>query len=105
MTASVFWTAHITSGNEEHVSLYDNTREVQVTALSGDCYVSPNASTHPPTLDTMTSEGTWDGAIILQGQTQVFKLRDEDTPDGALYLGPVTPSSGSCTLSVIAVTD
>jgi hypothetical protein len=100
-TAAVFWTACVESGDEDHVSLYDNTREVTVTAISGDCYISPNALTHPPALDTMTSSGHWDGAVLLQGQTVVLKLRDCDVPDDCLYVGPVTPSSGSCTLSVI----
>jgi hypothetical protein len=101
-TAAVFWTAHVTSGNEDQVSLYDNTREVQITALVGDCYVSPNALTHPPALDAMSTSDHWDGAIVLEGQTRVLKLRDCDVPDNVLYVGPVTPSSGACTLSVIA---
>jgi hypothetical protein len=105
MMASIFWTAHVTSGNEDHIGLQDNTREVIVTALAGDCYISPDADTHPPALDAMSSSDHWDGAIILEGDSRRFALRQDGTSTGSLYVGPVTPSSGACTLSVIAVTD
>ena len=104
MTDATFWTAHIVHGSEEHIPLYDDTREVIVTAIAGDVYVSPQATTHPPALDTMSSENTWLGAIVLDGTTRCFKIRVEDlgASGGLLYFGPVTASSGACTVSVIA---
>ncbi len=102
-TYSVFWTAHLVHGTEDHVSLHDNTREITVIAVAGDSYICPDANSGPPALDTMSAADHWDGAIILAGTSQTFKLRDEDVPDGALYAGTVSPSSGPSTLSIIAV--
>lgn len=104
MTDATFWTAHIESGHQDQTGLFDDTRQIIITALAGDVYVSPQSAYYPPALDTMSSSDHWLGAIVMEGKTLCVNIRvgDASWSSGTLYFGPVTPSSGSCTVSVVS---
>ena len=104
MTDATFWTAHIEAGNQDQTTLFDDTRQIIITAVAGDVYVSPQSAYHPPALDAMSTSDHWLGAIVLEGNTLRVNIRVNDASwsSGTLYLGPVTPSSGSCTVSVVS---
>lgn len=102
MTDAMFWTSHITSGNQDQLGLSDDVLQVIITAIAGDVFVAPQNTNNPPALDTMSTSAHWNGTIILEGDTLRLNLRQEDVTlnSGELYFGPVTPSSGPCTVSV-----
>lgn len=103
--ASYFWTSHITSGNNDSVHVDEDATEVIVTAVAGDVYVADDSTAHPPALDAMSTSDHWDGAIVMEGNELRFTVHDaaSEFPNtsGSLYFGPVTPSSGACTVSVV----
>lgn len=101
-TYSYPFTAFVESGAEDNYPIEDGVSEVTVAALQGDCYININSG-GPPALDAMTASNHWGGFILMQGQSYTWNLTQGNCPNGKLYVGPVTPSSGSCTVSFMGI--
>jgi hypothetical protein len=102
--ASSFETYHMTPGaSPDHISWPDTVAEVIVSAIVGKVFVL-DRSTSVTAVGDMSGDNHYTGAVILQGQSQRFKVRTETLNGGGLYFASAnTTAEGASVASVFVL--